>query len=527
MYAVPIDAAAAGVAGTARVWRHAFVAVTAYFLWIAFLYRDAALGMVEIWSRSETFTHCFLILPITLWLIWRKRAQLATMLPEPNAGAFALMLLAGLGWLTGSLGTVNALTQFAFVALLVLGVPAILGRRIAAAIAFPLAFIFFSVPFGEFIMPQMMERTADFTVLALRASGIPVYREGLQFVIPSGNWSVVEACSGVRYLIASFTVGTLFAYFSYRSTIRRLLFIAVSIVVPVIANWLRAYMIVMLGHLSSNKLAVGVDHLIYGWVFFGIVIMIMFAIGARWSEDMTDDAAADSPEAVPPVEGARGAGRVYLASVLAALVATVPSFVESRIAGAESTVAVALSRPAAPAPWRIAGPPLSAMRPAFENPSADQHLTFTRGDEAVGLYLAYFRHQGIGRKMISSNSVLVASGDPLWAEVGRGWREVAFGGESIKVREVELRGSSLQSAPSERRWLVWQAYWIDGHWTASEGMAKVLTVWSRLRGKGDDSAIVLMYAPKGGQDAAALLGQFAAAAGPAIEAALSRTQALR
>jgi hypothetical protein len=27
-----------------------------------------------------------------------------------------------------------------------------------------------------------------------------------------------------------------------------------------------------------------VDHLIYGWVFFGIVIMIMFMIGARWSE---------------------------------------------------------------------------------------------------------------------------------------------------------------------------------------------------------------------------------------------------
>ena len=42
--------------------------------------------------------------------------------------------------------------------------------------------------------------------------------------------------------------------------------------------------VVMIGHLSSNKLAVGVDHLIYGWIFFGVVIMAMFAIGARWSE---------------------------------------------------------------------------------------------------------------------------------------------------------------------------------------------------------------------------------------------------
>jgi exosortase/archaeosortase family protein len=124
----------------------------------------------------------------------------------------------------------------------------------------------------------------DFTIAALQATGIPVYREGLNFVIPSGSWSVVEACSGVRYLIASFMVGTLFAYLNYNSWKRRAGFMLISIVVPIVANWLRAYMIVMIGHLSGNTLAVGVDHLIYGWVFFGVVIMIMFMIGARWSE---------------------------------------------------------------------------------------------------------------------------------------------------------------------------------------------------------------------------------------------------
>jgi exosortase len=51
----------------------------------------------------------------------------------------------------------------------------------------------------------------------LALSGIPVHAEGLRFVIPTGSWSVVEACSGVRYLIASVTVGTLFAYLTYRS----------------------------------------------------------------------------------------------------------------------------------------------------------------------------------------------------------------------------------------------------------------------------------------------------------------------
>ena len=138
---------------------------------------------------------------------------------------------------------------------------------------FPLAFLFFAAPVGEFLMPWLMARTADFTVFALRLSGIPVYREGLHFIIPSGSWSIVEACSGVRYLIASLMAGTLFAYFNYRSLRRRLLFVVVALLVPIVANWLRAYFIVLFGHLSDNKLAVAADHLIYGWVFFGVVII--------------------------------------------------------------------------------------------------------------------------------------------------------------------------------------------------------------------------------------------------------------
>jgi hypothetical protein len=57
------------------------------------------------------------------------------------------------------------------------------------------------------------------------------------------------------------------------------------VVVPIVANWLRAYMIVMIGHTSGMELATGVDHLIYGWLFFGLVMFIMFWIGSYWRED--------------------------------------------------------------------------------------------------------------------------------------------------------------------------------------------------------------------------------------------------
>jgi exosortase A len=288
--------------------------------------------MVLVWSRSETFTHGFLVPPIVMWLVWRKRLEIVTYSPRSTFRFLIVAAAVGFVWLLGDLVAIHAVTQLAFVTLLILAVPTVVGWPIARLIIFPLGFLYFAVPIGEFVMPQLMEWTANFTILALRMSGIPVYREGLQFVIPSGHWSVVEACSGVRYLIASLTVGTLFAYLNYRSVKRRFLFVIVSILVPIVANWMRAYMIVMLGHLSGNKLAVGVDHLIYGWVFFGIVIMLMFMIGARWSEpDTPAGSGAMASHLAPQPASASTAAGFWVAASCYALVVAAPHIVLSAI----------------------------------------------------------------------------------------------------------------------------------------------------------------------------------------------------
>ena len=249
------------------------------------LYWRTTLSMVAIWERSETFSHGFVVVPIVFYLLWRRRDAIAAMEARPCWGALFGVAAMGFAWLVGELVSAASVSQFAVIAMIPFAVWAILGTRVVTALSIPLAFLFFAVPFGEFMVPTLMDRTADFTVIALRASGVPVYREGNFFLIPTGAWSVVEACSGLRYLIASLMVGCLYAYLTYRSPLRRATFIAASLVVPIVANWMRAYMIVMIGHLSSNKLAVGADHLIYGWVFFGVVILLLLLIGSRWRED--------------------------------------------------------------------------------------------------------------------------------------------------------------------------------------------------------------------------------------------------
>ncbi len=130
-------------------------------------------------------------------------------------------MLAGLGWLAGHVADIQVVAQFGLVGMVIAAVWASLGNAVTRQLIFPLGFLFFAVPVGEPLVQPMMEFTASFTVELLRLTGIPVYREGLYFSLPSGNWSIVYECRGVRYIIASVTLGVLYAYLAYRSYWRR------------------------------------------------------------------------------------------------------------------------------------------------------------------------------------------------------------------------------------------------------------------------------------------------------------------
>ena len=496
-------------------WRRALLAVLALWLVTGWQYRDTVLAMTKIWDTRETFTHAWVVPPITFWLMWRLRGRVLAIPPKVSPGTLAVMVVVCMVWLAGEVVAVSTATQFAVVAMCVLAVPAMLGWPVTRLLAFPLGFIFFCVPVGEFLSPTLMTWTANFTVAALRASGIPVYQEGLQFVIPSGRWSVIEACSGIRYLIASIMVGTLFAYLNYNSLRRRLIFVGISIIVPLVANWLRAYMIVMLGHLSGNQLAVGADHLLYGWVFFGIVIMALYWIGARWAEVLP---------AEPPFQQAEGDWPVVRGSLMAlaaAILMAVPLGLWRHIDAATSTAPVSLSLPAGlPGGWQRADDPAPRWRPSFFNPAASARTAYRGANGAVvGVYVAFYRGQDHDRKLVSSANRMVVNGDDGWQLMSQVERDISLGARPFKVREGDILAAESPGV-ARQRLRVWQTYWIDGSFVANNILGKLYGAWGRLAGRGDDSAVLVLFSEEGAGGADATLSEFLAQALPALTAAM-------
>ncbi|HLO62343.1 MAG TPA: exosortase A [Azonexus sp.] len=479
-----------GTKSLTQVWQTTLALIALSLAIVGYSYRGTLAAMAEIWWRSETYTHGLLVPMISAWIVWGSRHRIANMTPQVWLWPLAPLALAVFAWVLGELTAVNALTQFSVVTIAVLCCVTLLGKSISRELAFPFLFLFFAVPIGDFLMPRLMEWTADFTVIAVRFSGIPVYREGQNFVIPSGNWSVVEACSGIRYLIASLTIGTLFAYLTYTSLKRRLIFVAISILVPIIANWLRAYMIVMLGHLSGNKLAVGVDHLIYGWIFFGVVIAIMFAIGMRWAEPDTQANQVAKPNSAT---GATPQSTHLWGPVFAILlVAGIGPLLKDRVQNLNIKSSPRLVAPAAVGSWQ-AIPHFVDLQPHFDQPSAELHQAYQSADHQAALYVAYYRNQDFERKLVTSTNVLVPTTNPKWQIASSGDLNIANIPSISRVKTFELMH---KSGTTDDRYIAWQWYWINGHLTTNDIKAKFLTAWSMLSGQGDDSAVIILYAPK-------------------------------
>lgn len=480
-----------------------------------FLFFDTAYSIYDIWTASDNYTHGFLIAPISLWLIWEKRAGLLDSRPVPTMTPVLLMIPVGLFWLLGYMTDVLVVQQYAFVGLLILSIWALIGTPVARYLAFPIGFLLLAVRVGWGLTYPMMNFTADFTVGALRLTGVPVFRDGTFFSIPSGDWSVVEACSGMRYLLASVTLGMLYAYLTYAKLWKRLIFIGFAFLVPVIANGIRAYLIVMIAHLSDMKLATGIDHFIYGWVFFGFIITIMFAIGAIWRDPPGGDQAVVMGSASGSVRS------LLLVSISVLVVSALYS------AAGWSTQVPATIEPAKPrvppvlGDWRMEKENLWNWRPRVVGTDGRLFRFYRSGRGAVSLFIGVYRYQRDGSEAASVVNQIIPQEHPEWSD-----KEITKRMVSSPKGELSVYQHRLSSIRGEKL-LVWHWYRVGDFATTNPFLAKFVELGDRISGGPSHAAFIAVAAPyrSSPEEAVPVLEAFLAASLPAIDSGIDESVA--
>jgi len=452
-----------------KITNTTFILIGTVFLaaW-ALLFQDALLGMEAIWRRSDTFAHGYFILPISLWLIWRDRLPLLN--SETTFSWWAIPFIIGGVMLNVVAFTADiaVLEQLSAVIVLMSLLWALLGNKLTWYYRFPIAFLIFAVPLGENLIPWLQDVTAWITVFLLKIHGIPVFRDGLYIQVPSGMFEVAVACSGIRYLIASVAVGTLYAYLTYDKTKKQVIFILFAIVLPIVANGIRAYLIVIIAHYSDMKYATGADHLVYGWLFFGFVIMLMFWLGGKFADDIP---ALENNETKFNVKGsiAKWTYCVPLAFIVMAfmLKASIPV-----VAVPQQAAKILDSEPVARSSWGI----------SFQKSLAKSHVRVAKGTE---YFVAKYGNKQSSGELINFANVL--HNPEQWTVTDQ--EVFKHSGETLGL--VRLRNTSGKALT-----YVYQ-YQIGNFTSVSAIETKVLQVWETLT-RGSDYSLIRATAIIGG-----------------------------
>jgi exosortase A len=463
------------VATPLRPWpKHLLTLGAMALLLVALTHADIA-AIIGIWERTGAFHHCFLIPPILLWLMWQRRSLLALLSPEYSVRGALLVALGGLLWLAGAAGYVALFRQ---AGLVIAGqglVIALLGIPVARALAFPLGFALFLIPVGSEFEPILQLVTARIAVALLHLAGTPALLEGVFIETPAGLFRVAEACSGTAFLLAMAAYGLLVAVTCFTGLRRRILFMAVAMLVALLTNGIRAFGIMELANLTSIHNPAVQDHLLYGWLLFAAALAALMLAASRWFDRHPDAPFGDASTLQGIGGGARAS--IVIPAVLAALL--LPPLWLAITEPADSAIPPPPTAPAITGWQRVGG--TSDWRPHFDGATWIGQWRYRRGAETVDLAVIQFDRQSEGHELVGFGQGAVAPTDR--------WALMADAPAPTNARADWLRGPH-----GERRYVA-TFYLVGGTVTGSRIVAKLAAVRARLLGGDHGAAALLLSTP--------------------------------
>ena len=444
-------------------------------------FHDAVVAAVQVWWVSPTYSHCFLVVPISAWLVWEKRHQLIQLRPtvEPRA-LWALLPLLLIWWL-GELSTINEVRQFAVIGLIQIVIVAMLGLNIYSVIWFPALYLFFLVPTGEYLIGPMQTFATRFTDVALNLIALPHYTQGTMIEVTNGRFEIAEACAGLRFLIATVALGVLFAYMMFRKWYKVVLFLLSCVAVPLIGNGLRIVGIILLAHFTNNEYGAGADHIVYGWGFNVAILIFLFLVGSLF-RDSSDEADFETRDRQIQ-DSRKSIATVFVASALLLSIGpAVAYWHDSRIIAPDIA---GLHAPLQLNGWQV-DPPNGTWRPTYPGIDSDLSASLLSKESPVAppvdLYVGYYARARTGHS-------LSAHLNKLWNETT--WTPVSSGHAGARIGSMPAGFDEWIVGSAFEKRMVWATYWVDGTFTTSLLKLKLLQAQAAFGGHEGEAVVAV------------------------------------
>jgi exosortase len=239
-------------------------------------------ALVAQWWNEPEYSHGFLVPLISGYLVWTKRDALRTTPITAGRWGLALMGLALLTYITGSVGADLFLQRVSFVMMIAGSILYIGGWAMLKALLFPLGFLLLMIPlpgiiFNSIAFPLQLF-AAQVASSVMESCAVPVFREGNVMHLAAASLDVEEACSGIRSLVSLTTLGVLYSYMTYSTWLPRVILMLAVVPIAIVANVFRVTVTGLIAHYASVDAAMSVFHTAGGLGVFLIAALLLLGV---------------------------------------------------------------------------------------------------------------------------------------------------------------------------------------------------------------------------------------------------------
>ena len=457
-------------------WPRHLTALGAVACAILLLFAHDVIDLVTIWWTSSTFSHSLFVPLLIGWLVQQRSAALRSIDPAVWMPGLVWLAAGNVGWLLGDAAGVGMARHFGLVMMMQGAVLGLLGPAVGRCLLFPLCYAVFMVPFGAEIVPPLQLLTAKIAMALLEGTGVPAHIEGIFITTPNGYFEVAEACSGAKFLIAMVAYGVLVCHVCFRSWTRRAVFLASALCLSIFANGVRAFATIYVAHKTSVDAAVGFDHVVYGWLFFAIVMAAVMA--AAWP--FLDRKPGDVPADLPKSSSSATPGLSLSAGVGVAIALLIAGPVWSMVSAARGPALPGELRLPVVAGWRHSALPQAyPWKPRFDGAEGLAQGRFADAHgHVVDVAIVRYARQGEGRELVGFGQ---GAADPESEWV---WSSPAPAPAHARGEQITAPGPVVRHVVSFYR--VGQ-----GPLTGSAAQVKLATLKARLLA-GDQRAVAIL-----------------------------------
>jgi exosortase D (VPLPA-CTERM-specific) len=471
---------------------------------LGYLFVDSLAFLFAQWIGSPDYSHGLFVPLISLFLIWQARHRIALAGIENSWWGLAVISAGLFFYVIGEFATLYVLQHVSLWMVIVGLVIALIGVRGARAIAFPLSYLLTSIPLPVFLYASLSSQlqlwSSALGVFCLQLVGVTAFRDGNVIDLGAVQLQVIEACSGIRYLLPLTSLALLCACLFKDRMWKRVVLVLSSIPISVLVNGFRIGMIGVLIEWYGQGAAEGFYHLFEGWVLFmaslGLLLLEMWVlarIGARGDHSSflnrftwSDRSSTPSTLAAASRQSSHRLfpGPAYLCSVALLIPVAFASTVMVEREEVPPPRSMFIDFPMKLDGWL--GISLTLEKKYIDALRFDDYVLadYQFGDgQPVNLYAAYYRSQRKGQSAHSPQSCLPGGG---WEISSLNSMELP-GGSGI-VRSLHMNRAVIQKDSQKQIVLYW--FKQRERNLTNEYLVKLFLFWDGLSRGRTDGALV-------------------------------------